>query len=140
MQPGLIETYLQQGKLDEAISACNEALMEQPTNARFHAYLGMCHFRKAEFEPAAQSFQRATALDPNFCDAAVKLAQCYDRLRKYEESYSIAKEWLQIYPNNRVLQGLVDALQHRVKGNRQDGWERSAHMAHAVVWAADESA
>ncbi len=103
-----------------------------------HAYLGICLYKQNQFAPAAESFKRATLLDPKFVDAGVKLAQCYDRLRQYEEAYVVAREWLTICPSNRTLQGLVHGLELQVKGNRVDGWEKSRHFGHNVVFARDE--
>ena len=103
-----------------------------------HAYLGISLFKQSKFELAAESFRRATLLDPKFVDAGTKLAQCYDRLRRYEEAYTEANEWLKLSPANRTLQGIVRALELQVKGNRKDGWERTAHFAHTVTFARDE--
>lgn len=132
-----IEGLMQQGRWDDAELACRSALQVQPTSAKLHAYLGLCLFRKNNFEQAAESFKRATMLDEKFVDAGVKHAQCLDRLRRYEEAYVVAQDWLRVKPSDRTLQGLVNGLQYHVKGNRSDGWERTAHLAHRIVLAQD---
>jgi Tfp pilus assembly protein PilF len=134
--PG-IEALMQQGRWEDAEAACTAGLASTPGNAKLHAYLGLCLYRKNAFDKAADSFKRATMLDPNFVDAGVKLAQSLDRLRRYEEAYVVAKEWLAVRPADRTLQGLVNGLQLHVKGNRQDGWERTAHYAHRIILAED---
>jgi tetratricopeptide (TPR) repeat protein len=134
--PG-IEALMQQGRWEDAEVACQCALGSNPCNAKLHAYLGLCLFRKNAFDKAADSFKRATMLDPNFVDAGVKHAQSLDRLRRYEEAYVVAQDWLKIRPADRTLQGLVNGLQFHVKGNRQDGWERTAHYAHRIILAQD---
>ncbi len=128
---------MQQGRWDDAELACKSALQVQPTSAKLHAYLGLCLFRKNDYQQAADSFKRATMLDPNFVDAGVKHAQSLDRMQRYEEAYTVACEWLRVRPSDRTLQGLVNGLQFHVKGNRQDGWERTAHFAHRIVLAQD---
>jgi tetratricopeptide (TPR) repeat protein len=133
-----IESLMQQGKWAEATTASQAALQVCPTNAMLHAYLGISLFKQNCFEGAVESFRRATVLDPKFADAGAKLAQCYDRLHRYEEAYAVAKEWLWIDPNNRILQALVDGLEYRVKGNRTDGWERSRQYGHNVTMAQDD--
>jgi tetratricopeptide (TPR) repeat protein len=98
----------------------------------------MCHFRKAEYDLAVEPFRKASILDPNFWEAGAKLAQCYDRLKRYEEAYTVAKEWLHVRPSDHTLQGLVEALKHQVRGNKVEGWERTAHLAHQIKFAQDE--
>jgi Flp pilus assembly protein TadD len=129
-----IEVLMQRGQWDEAIAACRAALQVTPTNARLNGYLGMCLFRKGDFAAAIDPFRRATMLDPKFWEAGAKLAQCYDRLHRYEEAYSVAKEWLRLAPSDRILQGLVYTLEDQVKGNRKDGWERTGHLHHEVTF------
>lgn len=125
MQRPTIEELMQQGKWGEAVSACREALMAQPTSAKVNGYLGLCYFRAGEFAAAIEPLERATVLDPHFVDAAVKLAQCYDRLGKYGQAYTVASEWLAKKPSDRTLQGLCNALGSYADLNRTDGWERS---------------
>ncbi len=129
---------MQQGRWDEAVHACQCALQVQPISPKLHAYLGVCYFRQEKFENAIDSLRRATMLDPQFVDAGVKLAQAYDRLRRYEEAYVVAQEFLRIRPGDRTLQGLVNGLQYHVKGNRTDGWERTSSLAHNVILAGNE--
>lgn len=132
MEVSGIEAMMQRGDWENAILACRSALQVTPGNARLNAYLGMCLFRKADFALAAESFRKATLLDPKFWEAGAKLAQCYDRMHRYEEAYSVAKEWLKVNPNDHTLQGIVHALEYQVRGNRLDGWERTRHLAHEV--------
>lgn len=132
--PG-IDGLMQRQAWDDAIVECKAALQLQPTNARLYGYLGMCHFRKGEYQLAIEPFRKASVLDPKFWEAGAKLAQCYDRLKRYEEAYAIAKEWLAVRPNDHTLQGLVEGLKHQVRGNKVEGWERTAHLAHEVKFA-----
>lgn len=129
-----IEVLMQRGEWEDAIAACRAALQVTPTNAKINAYLGMCLFRTGDFAAAIAPFRCATTLDPKFWQAGAKLAQCYDRLHRYEEAYATAKEWLKVMPSDRTLQGLVFALEHQVKGNRKDGWERTGHLHHEVTF------
>lgn len=134
MENNGIEALMQRQEWDEAIAACRAALQVTPTNPKLNAFLGMCHFRKGEFEAAIPPFKRATTLDPKFWQAGAKLAQCYDRLKRYEEAFATAKDWLRIMPSDRTLQGLVFALENQVQGNRKDGWERTRALHHEVTF------
>jgi len=132
--PG-IEGLMQRQAWDDAILECKAALQLQPTNSRLYGYLGLCYFRKGDYQQAIEPFRKASVLDPNFWEAGAKLAQCYDRLKRYEEAYEIAKEWLRVRPNCHTLQGLVDGLKDQVRGNKIEGWERTAHFAHEIKFA-----
>ena len=134
--PG-IEGLMQRQAWDEAIVECKAALQLQPTSAMLNGYLGMCYYRKNEFHLAVEPFRKASVLDPNFWQAGAKLAQCDDRLKRYEEAYEVAKEWLKVRPCDHTLQGLVEALKYQVRGNKVEGWERTAHLAHQVRFASE---
>jgi len=126
---------MQRQAWDDAIIECKAALQLQPTNARLWGYLGMCHYRKGEFQLAIEPFRKASVLDPRFYQAGAKLAQCYDRLKRHEEAYATAKEWLAVQPSDHTLQGLVEGLKHQVKGNKKEGWERTAHLAYQIKFS-----
>lgn len=128
---------MRRGDWDGAVLACRAALQVTPTNARLHGLLGVCLFRKNDFAAAAESLRRATTLEPKFWEAGAKLAQCYDRLHRYEEAYSVAKEFLRVNPNDRTLQGLVFGLENQIRGNRVEGWERTRHLSHEVQFSHD---
>ena len=132
-----IEALMRKGAWEEAGVACQAALQVQPTNAKLIAYLGLTQFHKEDYAAAEVSFRRATTLDPNFVDAGVKHAQCLDKLRRYEEAYIIAKEWLVKRPGHPTLSGLIHFLQNMVRGERQS-WERTVGLSHNVQIAGDE--
>jgi tetratricopeptide (TPR) repeat protein len=132
-----IEALMRRGAWEEAGAACHAALQVQPTNAKLIAYLGLTQFHTEKYTEAEVSFRRATTLDPNFIDAGVKHAQTLDKLRRYEEAFIIAKEWLVKKPGHPTLCGLVHFLQNMVHGERQ-GWERTAGLSHNVILTRDE--
>lgn len=135
-----IELLMQTQQWDDAIVECKAALQLQPTNAKLYGYLGCCYFRKGDFRSAIEPFRKASVLDPKFWQAGAKLAQCYDRLKRYEEAYETAVEWLRVQPSDHTLQGLVDGLKHQVKGNKKEGWERTAHLAYDIKFAREKKA
>ena len=127
-----IEGLLAQGKLAEAAESCQVAILRHPTNARFHAYLGMSLFRTEQFAPAESSFRRATLLDPKFWEAGVKHAQCLYQLRNFEEAYKVAMEWAKVRPADNTLRGLIEFLKPLIQGERQ-GWERTVNLERKIV-------
>ncbi|MGV3619028.1 MAG: tetratricopeptide repeat protein [Fimbriimonas sp.] len=108
------------------------ALQVTPTNPKLHAYLGLCYFRQNDFNNAEVCFRRAGTLDEKFWEAGAKQAQCLDRLHRYEEAYRVAKHWLKVNPRDRTLQGIAMALEHQVKGDHQEGWERTRGIGYQV--------
>ncbi len=129
---------MQKGDWDGAITACQKALLAQPTNAKWHGYLGLCHFKKNQFDKAVDPLRRAILLDPEFVDAGTKLAQAFDRLGRYVEAHQTAEEFLRLKPSDRTLQGLVYQLQdHRDKAQTAD-WERTRRLDHVQVRLASE--
>jgi Flp pilus assembly protein TadD len=127
-----IELLMQKRDWAGAADACRTELDVHPTSARVHGYLGMALFRLDAFADAATSFQRAVALDPNFWEAGVKLAQCLTQLRHYEEAFKVANEWLHVQPNNNTLQGLLEFLKPMVRGETQR-WERTMNLERRIV-------
>jgi tetratricopeptide (TPR) repeat protein len=132
-----IEALMKQRDWEGAAVQCKALLQLQPINPRAHAYLGLCHFYKSEWETAAGCFSKATALDPNYWEAGAKLAQCLQRQHKYTEAYEVAREWLHVQPNDHTLQGLVDFLAP-LAGGRKDGWERTQGMSRHIEFTHGE--
>ncbi len=127
-----IEAAMQRGDWQGAIVQCQAALQVTPTNPKLHAYLGMCYFRLNDFASAEPCFRRASVLDETFWQAGAKLAQCLDRLNRREEAFVVAKHWLNVNPSDNTLRGLVELLQHQVKGTYQESWEQSRGMNYRV--------
>jgi tetratricopeptide (TPR) repeat protein len=120
---------LQQGKWEEAEAECRRLIVEHPINARVHALLGICMFRQQKFASAAEELRKAVILDPTFWEAFLKLAQAYDRLQRYEDALTAAREGLKLQPNDKHLELMVQSLSRLVK-ERPDGWEKSVHLDH----------
>ena len=131
-----IEALMRGGRWLQAQSACREGLFARPTDARLHAYEGICLFRLNDFAAAEPCFMRATALDPSYVDAGVKRCQCLERLRRYDEALALAREWQRKRPSDPVLSHMVHAHGHRPILNRTEGWERSVRRVRAVEYAA----
>lgn len=120
----------------EAKRVSEELLLQQPTNPMLHAYRGLCYFEEQNWTVAAESFRRATFLDPKFWQAASKLAQCYERLHEYRKGLEICEEFIRIQPNDPCLESLLVYFGDMAKV-RQEGWERTRHLSHHVTMAKD---
>lgn len=132
-----IEELMRKGDWDGACKACEAILQIQPTNAKVLGLMGMCQFRSSDFVGAETTFRKATALDPHFIDAGIKLAQCLERQKRYEEAFNEASEWQKQRPNDRILSGMVEFLRPHARGNKQ-GWEQNVGINRTVRFAGDD--
>jgi tetratricopeptide (TPR) repeat protein len=129
------------GDWDGAAVRCRQALNLQPTNGMLHAYEGMCHYRKERYSEAEPCFRRACTLDPKLAEAAVKQAQCLEKLHRYKEAMDVVKEWLPHRPNDIALQALYDFLKTKYESEEHDKWELQKRMnVHVVQSFGTESA
>lgn len=132
-----ILVLMQQRRWQEALVLCQQAVHALPNDARAQALLGVCLFHMGRYDEALPPLRCATVLDPKCWEAGLKLAQCYDRLHRHEEAYATAAEWLKVQPNQPQLQGIVHLLEHQVRGNRTDGWERTRGLERQVHLASE---
>ena len=123
-----IENFIRRNDLDEAFFECEKALQLYPTNGKLHAYKGMCHWQKNEYEKAEKEFLAAYSLDPTLGHTATKRAQCLEKLRRYREAMDVVKEWLPICPNDYLLQGLYEFLQFQYSAEEHDAWEKTRRI------------
>ncbi len=122
-----VDKLLQRGCWQEALDETARLLAKYPANPRLNAYMGLCYFRLGRYDEALPPLQRATALDPTDVDAGIKLAQTYDRLKRYHECAVVAAEFLKRRPYDHTLQGLLEAHERDLCLDR-DGWEKSQWM------------
>jgi tetratricopeptide (TPR) repeat protein len=130
-----IENLMRNARWREAQRACREVLFDRPTDAKIHAYEGLCFFRLAEFAAAEPCFMRAAALEPTFLDAAVKRIQCLERLQMFDEAVHVAKEWRSKRPSHPELNRILRTYGHRPNPYRTDAWESNLHHPRAMAFA-----
>lgn len=111
--------------------------MARPTDAKIHAYEGICFFRMGDFASAEPCFMRASTLDERFVDAGVKRAQCLDRMHRYDEALEVAREWHRQRPNDPALNAIIEAHQYRAHPRRVEGWEIAAQQMRRAQFATD---
>jgi tetratricopeptide (TPR) repeat protein len=83
---GLARVHLQLGDQERAISVYRQALKKLPKEASLWYDLGMCHAKRKEWMPAAQSMQTALDLDPGNRDIAKTLGFTLARAGRIDES------------------------------------------------------
>ena len=91
---------MEQGHLDDAISAYREALLRAPHYAAAHYNLGHAQRAKGEMEAAAESFRGAADSDPNHVNALAALGDALQALGRFPEAGAAYERALQLDPNS----------------------------------------
>jgi Tfp pilus assembly protein PilF len=71
--------YLRQGKFEAAIAMLNRAIEDAPTDPSLWFSLGNASLRAQRSTRAAEAFERALALKPDWLEATFNLALAYER-------------------------------------------------------------
>ena len=133
-----IDQLMARGDWPGALKASQEKVVELPTSAKLHGYVGMCHFRMQQYEAAAKSFRAALTLDDKFFEVALKLAQSLDRLMRYEEALDAANHAHHLRPSDTTVNVLLHGLQRQVQDHSGDAWLKSQHLTRHNVTIASE--
>jgi predicted O-linked N-acetylglucosamine transferase (SPINDLY family) len=80
-----------QGRLEEAIAACEKSVEMNPTLAESHYNLGIAWRRLGKIEPAMAGYRRAIRLRPEFADAHNNLGNALRSLGKLDEAVESLK-------------------------------------------------
>ncbi|KGN72513.1 hypothetical protein HQ47_09805 [Porphyromonas macacae] len=99
----IANTYIQQGKMTEAIAKLNDAIKMDPQNPQLYDVMGKLYEEKEDFDNAEIWFKKALEVDPNYAEAIYDMARTYYNrgiLMKNSEKISAeteakAKEWFQ---------------------------------------------
>jgi len=101
-----------QGRLDDAIAAYQQALLRAPGYAASHYNLGDAYRTKGDMEAAADSFRRAVDSDPEHVHALAALGQVLKTLARADQSIPFLKRAIDLMPDDAELHyELGDALQ-----------------------------
>jgi|GEM_PF-593623 len=95
----LAESYLAEGKLDEAVSVCKQALEIQPKFALGCKTLGNVFQAKGEFEEAKRWYTQAIEIQPDFAQALANLGTVYAQQQQWPEAIACYQKAIAIQPN-----------------------------------------
>ena len=120
----------EQGRLDDAIAAYQQALARTPGHAAAHYNLGNAYRAKGEMGAAAESFRRAVDSDPEHARALGALGQVLKTLARAEEAVPFLKRAVVLMPDDAGLHcDLGDALQTlRQLSGAMASYERSLQL------------
>lgn len=99
----IANTYIQQGKTEEAITMLNKAIEMDPKNPQLYDVMGKLYEGKEDFDNAEVWFKKSIEVDPKYGDGVYDLARTYYNravaLKSGEkinaQTEAKAKEWFQ---------------------------------------------
>jgi tetratricopeptide (TPR) repeat protein len=100
---GLVNTMLQAGKADQALSFLQSVLKASPDNAQALVLLGSVHFQKREFAEAEANFQAAIGKRPVEASGYLALSQLYVAQKKLDSAEKTLRAGLEHAPDNTAL-------------------------------------
>ena len=113
--------FYRQGKLDEAVRWCSEALKLMPTCAEAHNNMGTILERQGKLDEALGSYWEAIRYKPGFAEAHSNLANVLWGQGKFDESMQHYEEALRISPEHPDLHWNCSLLRLR-RGDFKRGW------------------
>ena len=93
------EVYLTQGKLEEAETACLQALNFQPKSAPILKILGNILHAKGKIEDSRKCYIKAIEIQPNFAAAYVNLGSLYAQQQQWDSAIKYYQQSIHIDPN-----------------------------------------
>lgn len=130
-----VEQMMASNNWQGALAKCKELGVQYPTSAKVMAYTGLCFYKAQDFGNAATYFKKALLLDEKYFDAALKLAQCLDRLLLYSEALEAAQVAHKLRPSDPTANVLLNGLQRQVASEPAQAWNKG--VRHNVTISSD---
>ncbi|MEG4518189.1 MULTISPECIES: tetratricopeptide repeat protein [unclassified Microcoleus] len=93
------EVYLAEGKLNEAVAACESALKIEPNLAAACQTLGKVMQLRGEIEQAKQWYERAIDRNPNLPEVYANLGILYSQGKQWEKAIANCEKAISLAPN-----------------------------------------
>ncbi|MEG4483666.1 tetratricopeptide repeat protein [Microcoleus sp. D2_18a_B4] len=93
------ETYLSQGKIEEAIASCEQALKIHPNFAPAYKTLGNALQAQGRMEEARHWYAKAIEIEPNFAEVYANLGSLGAQQQKWQEAIGFYQKAIAIKPN-----------------------------------------
>lgn len=96
----LIEAYEHAKQFEKALSVFEEAVQKYPDNWEMYFLAGIIYMDFENYGEAIECFEKAEKIGTYFCDGKYEIANCYQKLEKYNEAYQIYLEIADIHRKN----------------------------------------
>ena len=107
----LVELYVQEGNLPQAISKVQELVQENPLDPGAAFELGYLYYQNGQVSEAQQEFQNSVILDPNYSNALYFLGLTYSDQGMYAQALQAFQRIQFLNPGNEQVAGIVANLQ-----------------------------
>lgn len=125
------DAAIDQGQLEEAAQAYEEAIKLDPESPVAHNQLGLCYSRRNMLLEAAGEFNKALSLDPNFLASLNNLGSIMYRQSKYDEAISFYKKALAVKEADPEVQVNLASV-YRDKATYVGGKTKDADFTAAI--------
>ncbi|MBE9163728.1 tetratricopeptide repeat protein [Tychonema sp. LEGE 06208] len=121
------EIYLSQGKLEEAIASCEQALKMHPNFAPAYKTLGKALQAQGRMEEARHWYAKAVEIEPNFAEVYANLGSLSAQQEKWQEAIGFYQKAIALKPNFAgVYRNLAKVFGQIGKGaESQECWYRA---------------
>src|SRR5262245_8540432 len=102
-------------RYDDAVNAAKQATMQAPPTAEAQFQLGTALMQKGDFGQAAQAFDRAGQIDPNYAYAFYYAGMAYYRQKRLDVMAQRFETFLRLAPN-APEKGEVESIMRTVRG------------------------
>jgi tetratricopeptide (TPR) repeat protein len=107
LRPNFVKAYMGRGEVylllkryPEAIADFGQVISLQPTKAKEAYYKrGLANFKQGQYEQALADLQEAIALDPQYLEALLALANSYFKLKSYEQAIANYSQVINLDPS-----------------------------------------
>ena len=93
----------EQGKYEDAIKLCNEAIELNPNNYLAYLRRGNFYYRQKQYERAIQDYDKAIQINPNYAEAYFGRALAYASLENVEKTFADINKAIELSPNNAIM-------------------------------------
>lgn len=104
------------------LDSLERATPDAQKNYQYYYKLGTDYASKGDYVNAARCLESAIALQPNFVDALVNLANCYGMLKNYQKNIEVLNKVVALYPNNVQALGNL-AVTYELLGDKDKSEE-----------------
>jgi tetratricopeptide (TPR) repeat protein len=123
----LARTFLNMGKLAEALAPANQALELDPLCQLAYRVRGGIHLRNKEYQKAIQDYSQAIQLDPQDYQSFQERGLIYWRLGDYENALTDQARYYRLYPDWDLFEWFGQNAELQAK-HGTDLWYRTIHQ------------
>lgn len=111
----IADRYRKQGRFDDAVTICLQALSARPTYMSARVVLGRAYLERGDHAKAEEEFRRVLELSPEQLRARIHLGQICEARGRMDEAIRHYEAALELAPLDREIQGSLLRLRGPVR-------------------------